>query len=373
MAFPRPLWLVRDSASVHADVQAQASTEASPTHVRELRTVLDIIAAAGPRYGVTLQTALQVPAFTKALKTYTHTIASFPLREHTDGVEVAPRSLLTNPDPEMTYWATMTRTVRDLLCFDVAHWQVVERAWDGYPSRVRVLDGNKTTVLPDGGVVSNGTTIPESRLIRIPGDGLGGWLTTGAHAIHAAASLEAAAVRYAEFPLPTIILKNTGADLPPDQVDALLEAWETARQTRATAYINSTLETKEFGFSAADLQLVDARNAAAIQIARLANLDPIWTGAGVPGSSLTYSNRIDLYRQLLDTALTPIMQAIGQRLSAGDVTPRGHTVTFDTAVFLKANPSDMANLIAQMQPLGVIDVPTAQALLDLPVTPEGTP
>ncbi len=369
MAIPRPLRLIRDSASVAADVHTAATAEAEPTHVRELRTVLDVIAADRSRGLVTIQTALQVPAFSKALKTYTHTIATFPLREHAAGEEVAPRGLLTTPDPSTTYWASMTRTVRDLLCFDVAHWHILERSWDGYPSQVRVLDGNVTTVLPDGSVVSNGQTIPQARLIRFDGDGLGGWLTTGAHAIHAAASLEAAAVRYAEYPLPTIILKNTGADLPAEQVDQLLEAWEEARQKRSTAYINSTLETKEFGFSAADLQLVDARNAAAIQIARLANLDPIWTGAGVPGSSLTYSNRIDLYRQLLDTALTPIMVAIGQRLSAGDVTPRGHTVTFDTSVFLKANPSDMAQLINLMAPLGVIDVPTAQALLDLPITP----
>jgi len=373
VAFPRPLWLVRDTASVHADVQAQASTEAAPTHVRELSPALAaLIAADRNRPKVNMQTALQVPAFTKALKTYTHTIATFPLREHTEGVEVAPRTVLATPDPSTTYWATMTRTVRDLLCYDVAHWEILERAWDGYPSRVRVLDGNLTTVLPDGSAMSNGTTIAQGRLIRFDGDGLGGWLKTGAHAIHAAASLEAAAVRYAEFPLPTIILKNTGADLPPDQVDALLEAWEEARATRATAYINSTLETKEFGFSAADLQLVDARNAAAIQIARLANLDPIWTGAGVPGSSLTYSNRVDLYRQLLDTALAPVMATIGQRLSAGDVTPRGHVITFDTAVFLKANPSDVAGVIERMLPLGVLDIPTAQALLDLPTT-GGTP
>jgi hypothetical protein len=372
VGIPRPLRLIRDTASVAADVTTAVAAEADPTHVRELRTVLDVIAADQALSLVTMKTALQVPAFTKALKTYTHTIATFPLREHAGGEEVPPRSLLVQPDRNTTYWSTMTRTVRDLLAYDVAFWEIMERAWDGFPTYCRAVDGNLATQLPDGTVIEGGRTISPARLIRFDGDGLGGWLTTGAHAIHAAASLEAAAVRYAEFPLPTIILKNTGADLPPDQVDALLEAWEQARQTRATAYINSTMETKEFGFSAADLQLVDARNAAAIQIARLANLDPIWTGAGVPGSSLTYSNRVDLYRQLLDTALAPVMATIGQRLSAGDVTPRGHTVTFDTAVFLKANPSDIAGVIERMLPLGVMDIPTAQALLDLPTT-GGTP
>jgi hypothetical protein len=227
------------------------------------------------------------------------------------------------------------------------------------------MDPEQVTEQADS-VYYNGVEMDWRNVIRFDGDGLGGWLRNGSTAITAAASLEAAAMRYAEYPLPTIILQNTGADLPPEQVDALLDAWEEARVNRSTAYLNSTLQTHEMGWSAADLQLVDSRNAAAIQIARLANLDPIWTGAGVPGSSLTYSNRVDLYRQLLDTALTPIMTAIAQRLTAEDVTPRGHTVKFDTSVFLKANPQDISTLITQQQPLGNLSTDEARALLDLP-------
>jgi phage portal protein BeeE len=120
------------------------------------------------------------------------------------------------------------------------------------------------------------------------------------------------------------------------------------------------------GFSARDVQLVEGKNLAAIAIARIANLDPIWVGAGVPGSSLTYSNRIDLYRNLLDTALRPVMNLVTQRLSMPDVTPAGYVVDFDTTAFLRDNIAALSDVVTKLLPLGVISVEDAQTLLDLP-------
>jgi hypothetical protein len=114
------------------------------------------------------------------------------------------------------------------------------------------------------------------------------------------------------------------------------------------------------------MQLTDARNASAIAIARQANLDAQWVNASTQGSSLTYSNRTDLYRQLLDLSLTPVMRFISERLSMNDVTPRGHTVAFDTSIFLKANPSEITTLISTLRPLEVISIDEARDLLDLP-------
>jgi phage portal protein BeeE len=203
-------------------------------------------------------------------------------------------------------------------------------------------------------------------VIRFDGDGTGGWLTTGVDAINTAAALEASVLRSAEMPSPAVILKNTGADLSSTQVDALLDAWETARSNRSTAYLNSALETESLtGWSPNELQLTEARNAAAAMVARVANLDPIWCGAGVPGSSLTYGNRVDLRKDLVDLALRPVMAMISERLTATDVTPRGHEVEFDTDVFLRANTTDLATVIAQMHPLGVISTDEARVLLDI--------
>lgn len=376
MAFPRSLRVVRDQADI-ASAAAQQASGPVP-HAREAGA---LIAAIATDYGarVSMATAIQVPAFAKALKTYSHTISAFPLREYITDGPVRPRAFLEAPSSVMPYAAVIQRLITDLLAYDVAYWRVIGRTWDGFPSEVtpmRVQDvtdlqggnlGVDTTAYPPSDPFYHlGNQVPTRDVIKFYGDGTGGWLKAGATAINTAAALEAATLRYSETPMPTVVLKNTGADLPAEQVDLILEAWEAARANRSTAYLNSVIDADQMGWNARDLQLVEARNASAIALARLANLDPIWTGAGVPGSSLTYSNRVDLYRQLLDTALTPVMQLVSERLSMNDITPRGHRVAFDTSVFLRGNPSELAGIINTLLPLGVMDQAEARDLLDLP-------
>jgi phage portal protein BeeE len=211
-----------------------------------------------------------------------------------------------------------------------------------------------------------GNVIPTRDVIKFYGDGNGGWLRNGATAINIAAALEAATLMYSESPIPTVVLKNNGADLPADQVDALLEAWEDARAARSTAYLNSTIDTQTMGFSARDVQLIEGKMQSATSLARLANLDPIWVGAGVPGSSLTYANRNDLYRSLLDTSLRPIMDLISGRLSMPDIVPRTHAVRFDTTTFLRGDPNQIADLITKLLPLNILTEDEARLVLDLP-------
>ena len=328
---------------------------------------------------ITRATAMQVPAVAKALKTYTAPISAFGLREYRNDEPIAARPFLTCPCNTLPYSAVMARTVTDLLLHDRAYWLVTSRDWQGYPTNImimRVEDVNDLYV-SNTGIDPNvyppsdpfyhlGQRVPTADVIKFYGDGTGGWLKTGASAINTAAALEGAVLMYAQSPVAQVVLKNTGADLPADQVDALLEAWETARADHSTAYLNSTLEAHAMGINPSEMQLTEARNAAAVQIARVANLDPIWTGAGVPGSSLTYSNRVDLYRQLLDTALTPVMRNISERLSMQDVTPRGHSVRFDTTEFLRSNPIELASLVQTLLPLNVITEDEARLILDLP-------
>jgi hypothetical protein len=60
------------------------------------------------------------------------------------------------------------------------------------------------------------------------------------------------------------------------------------------------------------------------------------------------------------------MHLIEQRLSMQDVTPRGHTIKFDTTSFLRSNPLEIADLIAKLLPLGVLTEEEAKMVLDLP-------
>jgi hypothetical protein len=281
----------------------------------------------------------------------------------------------------------MGRTVQDLLVYGFAYWRIAARSWDGFPTEFDWMPYNQISFTPDntteavmdpipafGTVYWNGVPVPPRDVIRFDGDGAGGWLTTMASACNTAAALEAASLRYAEYPVPNVILKNSGADLPGAVVDDLLDAWEAARTNRSTAYLNSTISTETIGgFSPNDMQLVAARDASALAIARQANLDAAWVNATQSGSSLVYSNRVDLYRGLLDMSLTPVMLQISQRLSMNDVTPRGHVVAFDTSVFLRGNPAEIASLIATLRPLDVISIDESRELLDLPDLMESDP
>lgn len=377
VAFPRALKVVRDQEHIASSVAAQ-STEALAPHVREASSLLAAIIGNNGQ-ALSRATALQVPAVVKALKTYTAPISAFGLREYRNDEPIAARPFLGCPCATLPYSGVMTRTVTDLLLHDRAYWRVTGRSWDGFPNQIglmRVEDVNdlaesNTGIDPNAAPPSDpfyhlGNRVPLRDVIKFYGDGTGGWLKVGASAINTAAALEAAVLMYAQSPIAQVVLKNNGADLPAEQVDALLEAWESARAERSTAYLNSTIDAQALGINPSEMQLTQARNAAAIQVARIANVDPIWTGAGVPGSSLTYSNRIDLYRQLLDTALTPVMRQISERLSMNDITPRGHSVRFDVTEFLRSNPSELASLIDTLLPLGVIDQEEARLILDLP-------
>ena len=375
MVFPRALAIVRGQESIS---QTMDSPDPAAAHVRESSGLVALLANQ-LQGNATSANAMQVPAFVNALKTYTHTISAFALREYVYDQPVSIRSFLTRPSRTLPYSAVMTRTISDLLMYDRAYWLVTERTWDGYPSEVKVMRVQDVTDSPPyySGVQDQsqppadpfyylGQRVATADVMKFYGSGEGGWLANGATAINTAAALEGATLMYSETPIPTVALKNSGPDLPAAQVDLLLDAWEEARANRGTAYLNSTIDAQVMGFSARDVQLVEGKNLAATQVARIANLDPIWVGAGVPGSSLTYSSRVDLYRQLLDTALRPVMHLIEQRLSMQDVTPLGHTIKFDTTSFLRANPLETADLITKLLPLGVITEDEAKMILDLP-------
>ena len=87
----------------------------------------------------------------------------------------------------------------------------------------------------------------------------GGTLANGTQILNTALALESAAGNYAAAPMPALALKNEGADLPVNQVEDLLEAWEQARRERATAYLSASVTVEQYGFSARELQMVEGQ------------------------------------------------------------------------------------------------------------------
>jgi HK97 family phage portal protein len=190
-----------------------------------------------------------------------------------------------------------------------------------------------------------------------------GVLVRGGRAIRTALELEKAAARMADEPVPTMVIKNTGVDLPPEQVSGLLSAWRAARQQRATAYLSGPLDVQAFGFDASQMQLVEARQFTASEIARLVGI-PAWF-LNAESASMTYSNSITERRNLVEFSLRPIMACIEQRLSMDDITPRGQVVRFDLDDYLRGNPQEQVEVIGKMLELGLIDIDEAREEMDL--------
>ena len=130
------------------------------------------------------------------------------------------------------------------------------RAWTRVsPDRVTVDTNAKNTEIT--GYAVDGIAVPQigvGSLIRFDGfdEGL---LHRAGKTINAAVYLENAAVNYAKEPVPSLILKSTGTNLPAERVASLLSAWRSARQQRSTAFLNADVDVKEFGFDPKALQL----------------------------------------------------------------------------------------------------------------------
>lgn len=300
-------------------------------------------------------TAMTVPAMRRARQVICGTIGTLPLLAHRleqDGLVrdvTAQRPLLTQPSPHTTRAYQLTWTVDDLFFHGIAWWQVIDRDPEGYPRQaVRVRPDRVRVDLDRGRVYVDGTYVPDQDLIRFDGPDEG-VLTYGGRTLRTCILLEQAVRKFARLDIPLGILKlaegapelstapgSAGDGTTRSEVDALLDAWEDARRQRTTAYINRAVDYKTEAFSPEQLQLVDARQYQASEVARLANLAPRYVNAP-NASGMTYSNVADERRDLVDTSLVGYLAAIDQRLSMGDVTPRGTTVRWDLAGLLRGD------------------------------------
>lgn len=285
---------------------------------------------------ISRQEAIQVPAVKRVRDIIAGTIGTLPLRL-IDPQRIERRTnLLDQPEPNRAAVITMTRTVEDLLFEGAAWWRVTKFASTTYPEKIEYLAIGRVTENPDGSIYLDGQPADRTRFIKFesPTDPL---LLAGARAIRTCLQLDVAAARYAETPTPTTIFTPTdGADpADDDDISAMLTAWKLARQKSAAAYVPAAVNMQSAGYNAVDIQLADARQHAVIEIGRVAGVDP--EDLGVSTTSRTYQNGEGRRQYLINFTLGAYMKAITDRLSMGDVTPRGFYVKYDLDDFLKAD------------------------------------
>ena len=325
--------------------------------------------------------ALGVPALARCRNLLAGTIGTIPLMLHKKSTnEMLGSPLwLDQPSYHQPRSVTIAYTVDSLLFYGQAFWQVVEvYQEDGRPSRFEWIANSRVTATLDRDNVFvksyaiDGTTVPM--------DGLGslvtfqslndGILNTGASTIRAALDVQKASVVAAATPMATGYLKNTGADLPPSEVQGLLSAWKSARQNRSTAYLTSTLNYETVGFSPKDMMYNEAIQNLATEIARLCNIPPYYVSAD-QNSTMTYANVTDERKQFLTLSLQPFVSAIEDRLSMDDITARGNIVKFDIDKnYLRTDPLVELSIIRELLDLQLITQEQAMEMTDL--TPNGS-
>ena len=324
---------------------------------------------------VTRREALSVPACARAKNIIVGTAASLELhvkRKFDDSrVEPTP-TIISQPDKNMPTAVVYGMTAENLLFHGVAYWQIKEiDPATGRPSQIRWIDAPRVSqVLDSTGEIVIGYQLEAQRL---PDNGIGsliqftgidpdGVLNRGGRTLRTAAALERAVFNYAETPTPSVVLK---ANVPMDsnKATAILTAWKQARQTKGTAFLSDNVDMQSVGFNAADLQLTEAREYLAKEIARLMNIPAYYLDAAT--NSMTYSNVTAERRALLDFSLRPLLTAIEQRLSMDDVTVSTQYVEYDLDDFLRGNPLERADVYQKLIPLGVLTVEEAREEEDL--------
>ena len=326
------------------------------------------------------QSAMSVPAIARCRNLIAQTIASIPLEMYNTktGEEIPNLVWVDQPDKRQPRSVTIAWLVDSLLMYGVAYLRVTEVYQDdNRPARFEWVQNDRITTKLNaiGSEVDYYMYMNE----KLPMSGVGslitfqaldqGILLRSARAIGSAIDVEKAAAVASQTPMPSGVIRNTGADLPDAQIQGILANWKTARQNRSTAYLTSTLEYQATAFSPKDMMMNEAVQYMATQMARVCNV-PAWMIDAEVFRGMTYQNVLDGRKEFVAYSLQPFITAIETRLSMDDLTPRGTRVSFAVdETFLRADAMARLNVVEKMLNLGLITVDQAMEMEDL--TPNG--
>jgi HK97 family phage portal protein len=324
---------------------------------------------------VSREMALGVPAIKRCRDLISGTIASIPLEYYkkSTGEKITAPRWVEQPSIHQPRYVTMHFTLDSLLMYGQAFWQITEvYAEDGRMARANWVANTRVSFLTDPS--TNFVTQYSVDGRPVPMSGLGSLITfqkdegilgIGAQTIKAALDAQRASSVALATPSATGFLKNTGADLPPQEVSGLLSAWKRARQNNGTAYLTSTIDYQTIGFSPKDMGYNDAIQNLATECARLCSVDPYYVSAS-QNTTMTYANVQDERKQMVALTLQTYVSCVEARLSMDDISTAGHYVKFaldDT--FLRTEPMERLLVLEKMLSLGLITTEQAMEMENL--------
>lgn len=331
--------------------------------------------------------AMTVPAVRRGRNLICPQIAGLPLRTYNAARVDVTTELLVQPERDVARSITMTRLIEDLMFEQVAWWRVTETIGPApydYPlhvKRLRPCDVDCSTpgevwwTDPDTG---KRIQLGDRELIKFesPTDGI---LTSGAGAIATVIMLDRRAHRSAENPTPDgYFTPKDGVD-PFDDEDPeateeerallytakdFLAEWRAARAQGTQGWVPGGVDYEQLQWDPKAMQLAEARQHAVLEIARLMDLEP--EDVGVSTTSRTYFNAETKRRERIDSTLGMYMRAVEDRLSMGDVTPRGQYTRFQVAAFVGIDTAAKLANYRSARELGLQTLNQQRALEDQP-------
>lgn len=336
----------------------------------ELPTFAD---ATGQVY-INASNALSVPSVSRAKNIICSTIAGLPKEQYIidTGAHLKPNRCINQPDKRIPGSVVYSWLAFDIWYHGAGYGQVLEMYADGriqdwtriaYERVTPQYNSNMTEII---GYSIDGKNVPLSgvgSVIAFPGldEGFG---NRAGRTVRAAVWLEKAAEAYAKNPVPSLALKSTGTNLTSERIRDVLSTFRKSRQDgNTTAFLNADVAIEVLGFDPSRLQLNEARQYVALELARHAGIPAYFISAET--TSMTYSNSISERKSLIDFSLRPVLLAIEERLSMPDFVPAGTIIRHSVDDFLRGDPLQRAQVYQILNSIGAMSVQQIQEEEDL--------
>jgi phage portal protein BeeE len=331
-----------DTPKVQAAVGGYNGSMSGPNMIGQYYTYVE---------GEARNRAMQVPAISRARDLHASVLAAMPLKMYRetwnestremDYEDIAPRSWLRRPDPNIPYETLIAWTFDDLAFFGRAFWYITSRTADGYPaSFTRLPTGSISTTDMDGPVwygpssqiFFQGGELDPANVVQFISP-IQGWIYSSEQAIATALKIEDARYRNANTAIPSGILKQTGGEpLSAQELSDLATAFNQARLSNQTAALNEFLSYEPTSATPDKMMLIESAQFSALQCAQVTNI-PCYL-LGVPTGTYAYTNSRESRWDLWLFGTKTYAECITSTLSANSVLPNGTYVEFDTDEYL---------------------------------------
>lgn len=284
----------------------------------------------------TRSAAMKIAAVARARNLIVSTICRQPLVA-LRGTEQLPEqpTWLYRTDDGTSPQLRMAWTVDDLIFYGWSCWWR-KNGSDGFPLAVGRINQDDWTLDDDMRVLIRGVEAkpdanghPTVTLFNGVHEGI---LSYGVDVLGDARDLYRNVRRRIANPVPGLELHQTGGEeMTDDEIDELVAGWAAARAgvNGGVGFTNEFIETKELGLNTDAQLMIEARNAAAVDLARMMGVSAGMIDATAPKASLNYETQTGRNQEFVDLDLQLYMTPITARLSMDDVCPKGQRIDFD--------------------------------------------